>query len=217
MKILHGTWIPQAEAEFVQSGRFYVWVETIEQKQSRKPTQRHPGQVAAADLATLLTTELGIQPPAYRKLQDWISPQYFWLPTVDDRPLPSLELSRYLEQEVPESFEFQCWQIDCYPTVTAAKTGSSVNNVVSLLNDLHFLALHNLAEIQLGSDLLFWFHYTQALKRIIFKDQYIPALVYRELAPAKATGTKQNHCQVNSIECPIDRPVQAPNGGHSNH
>lgn len=30
-------------------------------------------------------------------------------------------------------------------------------------------------------DLLFWFHYTQALKRIIFKDQYIPALKYREL------------------------------------
>jgi SNF2 family DNA or RNA helicase len=200
MKILHGTWIPQAEVEFVQSGEFYLWVETIEQKQSRKPTQRHPRQVAAADLVTLLADELGIQPPPYRKLQDRISPQYFWLPSADDRPLPSLELSRYLEQEVPESFEFQCWQIDCYQTVMMTKTGDLVNTVVSLLNDLHFLALHNLAEIQLGSDLLFWFHYTQALKRIIFQDQYIPALVYRELEPPPAAKTQRKSAKSTPAE-----------------
>jgi SNF2 family DNA or RNA helicase len=198
MKILHGTWIPQPPEEFIQQGAFYLWVETTEQKQFRKPTQRHPRQSAAADLATLLTTELGIQPPLPRQIQDLISPQYFLLPTVNDRPLPSLELSRYLEEELPESFEFQYWQINCYQTVTSTKTSGLVNNVVSLINDLHFMALHNLAEIQLGADLLFWFHYTQALKRIVFKDQYIPALTYRELATPKASQTKRK--SANSTE-----------------
>ena len=191
MQILHGTWIPQATEGFVQAGAFYLWVETTEQKQSRKPIQQHPRQIAATDLAALLTQELGIQPPTDRKLQDLISPQYFLLPTVDNQPLPSLELSRYLETELPETFEFQYWQIDCYQSVTAAKTSGFVNHVVSLINDLHFLALHNLADVQLGSDLLFWFHYTQALKRLIFKDQYIPALMYRELEAPKASGTKR--------------------------
>jgi SNF2 family DNA or RNA helicase len=191
MKILHGTWIPQLGEEFIQQGAFYLWVETTEQKQFRQPTQRHPRQSAAADLATLLSTELGIKPPLPRQIQDLISPQYFLLPTVDNQPLPSLELSRYLEEELPESFEFQYWQIDCYKTVTSTKIGGLVNNVISLINDLHFMALHNLAEIQLGADLLFWFHYTQALKRIIFKDQYIPTLTYRELATPKAAETKR--------------------------
>ncbi len=190
MKILHGTWIPQPGEEFIQQGAFYLWVETTEQKKFRQPTQRHPRQSAAADLATLLSKELGIKPPLPRQIQDLISPQYFLLPTVDNQPLPSLELSRYLEEEVPESFEFQYWQIDCYRTVTSDKIGGLVNSVVSLIDDLHFMALHNLAEIQLGADLLFWFHYTQALKRIIFKDQYIPALTYRELVAPKSSEAK---------------------------
>jgi SNF2 family DNA or RNA helicase len=191
MQILHGTWIPQTGNEFIQTGAFYLWVETTDRKRFRQPSQRHPRQRVAADLIEILTTELGIQPPTYRKLEDFISPQYFLLPTVDHQPLPSLELSRYLEEEVPETFEFEYWQVDCYQTVTSAKTGGFVNNIVSLINDLHFLALHNLTDIQLGSDLLFWFHYTQALKRLILKDQYIPALIYRQVESAKATKTKR--------------------------
>jgi hypothetical protein len=112
MKILHGTWIPRSEEEFIQQGAFYLWVETTEKQQFRKQVQRHPRQSSEADLAKLLTAELGIQPPPYHKIEDLISPQYFLLPTVDDRPLPSLELSRYLEEELPESFEFQYWEID---------------------------------------------------------------------------------------------------------
>ncbi|MBW4658589.1 MAG: DEAD/DEAH box helicase [Drouetiella hepatica Uher 2000/2452] len=196
MKILHGTWIPQSESTFVQGGAFYLWVETTESKKFRKPTQQHPNQLFKADLALLLTQELGIQPPGYRKLEELISPQYFLLPTVANHPLPSLELSRYLEAELPESFELQYWQVDCYQTIASARTGGTVNNIVSLLNDLHFLAIHNLTDIQLGADLLFWFHYTQALKRIIFKDQYIPALKYRELelksAASKSSTSKSS-------------------------
>lgn len=188
MQILHGTWIPQSETDFIQSGAFYLWVETTAKPRSRKQTQRHPRQLATPDLVALLTSELGIK-PTYRKLEALIEPRYFLLPTVDGQPLPSLELSRYLEAALPDTFELQYWEVDCYPTIAAAKTSSyshaAVNTVVPLLNDLHFIALHNLTDIQLGADLLFWFHFTQALKRIIFKDQYIPALKYRELEPPK--------------------------------
>jgi SNF2 family DNA or RNA helicase len=178
MQILHGTWIPQPESEasqdgFIQTGCFCLWVETSDRQRSRKPSQRHPGQLVSKDLATLLTQDLGIVPPSRQPLERLITPRYFLLPSQDNQPLPSLELSRYLEAEPPEEFEWSYWQIDCYPVV------SNVSSVVSLLNDLHFLALHNLAEVQLGSDLLFWFHYTQALKRLIFSDRYIPALKYR--------------------------------------
>jgi SNF2 family DNA or RNA helicase len=204
MQILHGTWIPQAGEEFIQNGNFYLWVETTEPKRFRNLSQRHPRQLVATDLAGLLTKELGIAPPNFRKLESLISPQYFLLPTIDNQPLPSLELSRYLEAELPETFELKYWQVDCYQTSAAARTGGLVNNVVRLLNDLHFLALHNLTEIQLGSELLFWFHYTQALKRLIFKDQYIPALKYRELKLPPTSTTKRKSAQGAEIS-----PIQS--------
>lgn len=195
MHILHGTWIPAAGDGFIQSGEFYLWVETSEPKRTRrKVSQRYPYQVEAAELGDLLTNALGIQPPTYRKFEQMIEPRYFLLPTVDDQPLPSLELSRYLEQDLPESFSLQHWQVDCYPVLAAAKVSrngrSQVSAAVSLLNELHFLTLHSLTEMQLGADLLFWFHATQAFKRIVWKDHYIPALKYRELAPADSSKSR---------------------------
>ncbi|MEM8807506.1 MAG: DEAD/DEAH box helicase [Cyanobacteria bacterium P01_G01_bin.38] len=187
MKILHGTWIPQAEAAFIQPGQFCLWVETSEKRTRRgQASQAHPHQVPKAALASLLETELGIKPPKYRSLEDDIIPQHFWLPTAAKEPLPSLELSRYLEQDLPEAFDYQFWEIDCY-TVPAER-------VLSLLNDLHFIALYNLAEVQLGVDLLFWYHYTQALKQVIQRDQYIPAMRYRALSapPRKGRGKAQS-------------------------
>ena len=77
-----------------------------------------------------------------------------------------------------------------------------------LLNDLHFLALHNLSDIQLGSELLFWFHYTQAVKRLIFKDQYIPALKYRELKLPPTSTTKRKSAQGAAEEAEIS-PIQS--------
>ena len=45
--------------------------------------------------------------------------------------------------------------------------------------------------MQLGSDLLFWYHYTQAFKQVILKDRYIPAFKYRQLKKA-TKKTKQS-------------------------
>jgi SNF2 family DNA or RNA helicase len=197
MIILHGTWIPNTDTEFVQEGTFYLWAETLEPKKRRKKVAgTHPRHLEKSDLAEFLVQALGIKPNPYTRekgLEATISPQYFLLPTADNQPLPSLELARYLEEEPPEDFELQYWQIECYAT-TLRRTGithyGSVNYMIRLLNDLHFIALNNLAEMQLGADLLFWYTYTQFFKQIIYKDQYIPALKYRSLNAAKSTKTR---------------------------
>lgn len=184
MKVLHGTWIPTAETDFIQSGSFYLWVETPILKKSRINHQIHPGHLAQKELIDFLDQEIGIKEPV-TKLSQRISPKYFALPTANNQPLPSPELIKYLEIETPEEYdEFQYWQVDCYEAVFAVKAEKAIN-IIKLLNDIHFLALYNSEEVQLGSDLLFWYYYTQSFKQLILKDQYIPALKYRQLKAAK--------------------------------
>jgi hypothetical protein len=77
--------------------------------------------------------------------------------------------------------EFQYWQIDCYETVVSTKNVTALN-IIKLLKDIHFLAIYNAEKFQIGSDLLFWYHYTQSFKQVILKDQFIPALKYRHLS-----------------------------------
>lgn len=192
MKIIHGTWIPD-EAAFIQKGAFYLWVETTEPKKKRKTARSiHPYQLAKDDLEDFLSNELGVKPG--RSLEQLIDSRHFLLPSTDQAPLPSLELSRYLEQATPETFDWQYWQVDCFEVKTWVKTGQyeqqPVTDIIKLLNELHFIALHNLADMQLGADLLFWYHYTQTLKPVLLKDQYIPALRYREASAVKGSRSK---------------------------
>jgi hypothetical protein len=183
MQILHGTWIPQPATDFVQTGAFCLWIETDAKSRRRLASQAHPFHVPVPDLAAVLTDQLGLKSPDRRPLDTFITPRTFLLPTADDRPLPSLELSRYLETETPDSFEWQYWQIDCYQLPTLA-------DLIGLLNNLHFLTAYNLAEGQMGADLLFWYHYTQAFKQVILRDQYIPALKYRQVDAPKGHGAQ---------------------------
>lgn len=197
MNILHGTWIPQAGNGFIQTGGFYLWIETTHsQKQRRKTQTLHPNHLTRSELARFLIENLGTTTASAKGLETAIVPKYFLLPSADDRPLPSLELARYLETDLPEQFAWQYWQIDCYPISlikTSLNNGVISNPLIKFLNELHFLALHQLTEIQLGADLLFWYHYTQFLKQVILKDQYIPALKYRilhEKASKASTASK---------------------------
>jgi SNF2 family DNA or RNA helicase len=214
MKIFHGTWIPDPETDFIQKGNFYIWVESTDSSGSQVPKGRaskkkttaenvaedtHPYALRANALQHLLQNDLGIKDDLFNSVirtnDPAIAPQYFLLPTADRLPLPSLELARYLETELPDTFTLQFWQINCYKVTTSPATGSlrrdRVINVIALLNDLHFIALNNLAEVQLGADLLFWYRYTRAFLQVIQRDQYIPALKYRELAIAAASKGKQ--------------------------
>jgi SNF2 family DNA or RNA helicase len=175
MKILHGTWIPDASDEFIQGGNFYLWVETD------TPTPSHPHHLNQEGLAAFLVSELGLPAPKSGGISREIVTKYFILPSTDTQPLPSSELSRYLETEPPIPTDWKIWAIDCY----------RVSPIINLLNDIHFLCLYNTSEIQLGADLLFWYHYTQSIREILLKDRYIPALKYRAQAPPQ-TKRKKN-------------------------
>ncbi len=177
MKIIHGTWIPQGGNEFLQHGGFYIWVETDYRPKKRKKQsdQRHPGQLDRDELSHFIFNDLKLPAPRSGNLSQNLSSKYFLLPSSENEPLPSPELSRYLETEPPEATQWKIWQIDCY----------HLTPVIKLLNEIHFLGLYNAGQMQLGADLLFWYYYSQSFKSIIFKDQYIPALQYREIEKKK--------------------------------
>ncbi|HEY9887354.1 MAG TPA: DEAD/DEAH box helicase, partial [Candidatus Obscuribacterales bacterium] len=144
-----------------------------------------------------------IHPAGYRKLENLVTRCFFLLPTVDGEPLPSLEMARYLEVELPAAFDWQYWAIDCYRM-------ADLKGLIGGLNDLHFLGLHNLTEVQLGADLLFWYHYTQAFKQVILRDQYIPALKCRRLAPEAAPATGQKRAKATSAAKGKKKPAATP-------
>jgi SNF2 family DNA or RNA helicase len=199
MYILHGTWIPDDEVDrFYRSGQFYLWVET-DQSVKRRTSGQHPNHLKRAELANFLSESLGIKPPiassyVRRKTNSTLDPEIvscaFVLPTVNNAPLPSWEMAQYLEIEVPEKVEWQSWQVDCYPVLLALNHFQKVRNVVKFLHDLYFLTQYRLIDVQMGTDLLFWYHYTQRLKQIILRDQYIPAFKYRSTTPPP-TGRKR--------------------------
>ncbi len=96
MKVLHGSWIPNAESDFIQTGSFDLWVEIpLSSKGQRSQEPIHPGHLKKDDLVTFLTQELGLKENAIQ-LNERISPQYFALPTANNQPLPSPELTKYL-------------------------------------------------------------------------------------------------------------------------
>jgi SNF2 family DNA or RNA helicase len=182
MKILHGTWIPRSSDEFIQAGKFYLWVETdVPSKQQQNPIgDRHPQQLSKQDLSIFLGDELGITSLKHSSISQDIITKYFILPSINNQPLPSVELTRYLETESPTPTTWKIWAIDCY----------QVNPIVKLLNDIHFLCLYSSSELQMGADLLCWYHYSQSIQELLQKDRYIPALKYREQSPAKGKSKK---------------------------
>jgi len=183
MNILHGTWIPKATDDFIQNGHFYLWVETSSRSKPSKTAKKiHPNHLNKKDLLSFMGNLLGLS-NRNRDTSSNIVSQYFLLPTAKNQPLPSPELHRYLEVDIPKTLILQSWEINCY----------AVSHVIKTLSEIHFLVSYNSNDIQLGTDFLFWYHYTQFLKAVILKDQYIPALKYREttLIPTKTKRTKR--------------------------
>jgi hypothetical protein len=50
-------------------------------------------------------------------------------------------MDHYLEQDLPENYDFEYWQVDFYPAIARCKVSPGctklVNNVIPLLNDLY--------------------------------------------------------------------------------
>ncbi len=181
MHIIHGTWIPDEKYEFIQKGAFYLWVETdTRQGTSRRHGKAvHPRHLEGTALTAFLMEKLGLREYASGALARTLQMKYFLFPTAAGKPLPSFELQHYVDEEIPGEFYLMPWQVCCY----------CVPDVITALNDIHFIALNAPEDFQLGTDLLFWHQYTQALKGIIARDQYIPALKYRVL-PSPTTKAK---------------------------
>ncbi len=174
MYIIHGTWIPEETGAFVQQGGFALWVETDVPPSGKRRNSddcTHPRQLSGEALAAFLTGTAGIAVQYPATLHHTFVTRRFLLPSDAAGPLPSLELLRYRGDDTPEDFAFRPWQVCCH----------QVQDVIAALNDLHFAALHEPPDYQLGADLRFWYQYTQAFKQIVARDHYIPALKYREL------------------------------------
>ena len=61
MKILHGTWIPSCQEQFIQNGRFYLWVEIPQRRRkSSKQPKLHPRQLTKEGLANFHVLSLGM-------------------------------------------------------------------------------------------------------------------------------------------------------------
>ncbi len=196
MHIVHGTWIPDAADTFVQGGSFYLWVETdaaSDTAQLATPPSGdtdwkgprtakteavetvHPSGLTQTALAAFLADKLGLRTDTPGAFAQALSLQSMLLPAVNGRPLPSFELLRYVDEEVEafEEYALAPWRVWCY----------RAREIIATLNSIHFIALHEAEDFQLGADLLFWRQYAQDLTGLVAKDQYIPALTYRALAP----------------------------------
>ncbi|HEX5415664.1 MAG TPA: SNF2 helicase-associated domain-containing protein, partial [Chloroflexota bacterium] len=176
MYLIHGTWIPDDADGFLQKGGFYLWVETDRPGEltSSGETVVHPRQLNERDLRAFLEEKLGISVGGGSAAAAF-GDKFFLLPSADDAPLPSFEMRPYLDLEIPDAFALRPWQVCCY----------RVPNVIATLNDVHFQALHAPDAYQLGTDLLFWHRFSRLIKQVIAKDQYIPAVKYREPDAAK--------------------------------
>ena len=115
MHIIHGTWIPDDTHEFIQKGAFYLWVETDTPAGTSRSraSSVHPRHLAQTALATFLMEKLGLREPVPGALARTLHTKYFLLPTVADKPAPSFELLRYVEEEEPIEFALLPWQICC--------------------------------------------------------------------------------------------------------
>ncbi|MEO6892791.1 MAG: hypothetical protein ABI456_23720, partial [Ktedonobacteraceae bacterium] len=110
MHVIHGTWIPDDAHEFIQSGAFYLWVETDTPSGTawHRADGIHPRHLGHAALAAFLIEKLGLRDLSASALERTLSVKYFLLPTAAGKagkPSSSFELLRYVDEEAPVEFD----------------------------------------------------------------------------------------------------------------
>ncbi|MGZ8946326.1 MAG: SNF2 helicase-associated domain-containing protein [Methylococcaceae bacterium] len=163
MNVIHGAWIPKNTQDFIQSGDFYLWVESDEL--SNKPKiPLHPQHLPEKPCLEFLKNDT-LSAPISAGRGVLLS---LLFPTSEGKPLPSPELQCV---ESDEPITLQSWQVYAYPLQTPIKA----------INNIHFLCRFQAGNnSRIGSDLLFWYYFSQSLKQILIKDQYIPLLLSRK-------------------------------------
>ncbi len=164
MNVIHGAWIPKNTQDFIQAGDFYLWVESDELSNKPKNT-RHPQHLPEKPCLEFLKND-ALSAPVSAGQGALLS---LLFPTSEGKPLPSPELQRV---EPNEAVILQSWQVYAYPLQTPIKA----------INNIHFLCCFQAGNnARIGSDLLFWYYFSQSLKQILIKDQYIPLLLSRKM------------------------------------
>ena len=175
MHVLHGGWFPAATQAFVSEGQFYLWVESAERQTRGRPSRsggQHPYNLSEKALVEFLSTTLKLKPTPGKTDTYPIGSAYVWLPATAKGPLPAPELR---PSPNAEAFELKLWQVTCCQVTVLTGTGF-LNPVVALLRQLYQLIAAGNLDCHIGSDLLFWYRYTQTLSDLIEGDHYIPAL-----------------------------------------
>jgi SNF2 family DNA or RNA helicase len=185
MIILHGTWIPENNSGIIQLGKFYFWAE-IDTQQKHSDPEINPWTLGKEKLQDLFDNKLQIK-YLYSKKQavELINTKYFNLPTTAKCPLPSLELSQYIEPSSEDDVFFDYWKICCYHPPENI-------NIFNIIKETRYLSLHKKYGIKIDKDILFWFYYLQKIKQAIVQDNYIPALKLIEKNRTEQASTGQN-------------------------
>jgi len=171
MKILHAFWLPEPNETFVQGGALWLWTETLPQGRSARARDQstHPFQLPGAAWPGLLD-ELSLAPKSTRGAPALTS-HNLWLPSTADSPLPSPQLAKSWPEAIEtDSADLRPWKVDAF----------RLDQPIKQLSDIHFLAFYKAEGLEPGSDFLFWYWLTQTLKRLLMRDQYLPALVYHQ-------------------------------------
>ncbi|OQW94074.1 MAG: ATP-dependent helicase [Beggiatoa sp. IS2] len=179
MNILHGIWIPEETTDFIQKGRFYLWVETdyvSKQKKSDQNENAHPCHLSGDKLSSFFKDclNIGVTP-------NQLGTATLVLPTQSEKPLSSLAETT----DSSEAVTLKPWHVACY----------NLSPIIKGLLDIYLVASQNAEYVILGNDFLFWHHYAHFLRQIFYKDHYIPALIYHELMPTPKTKIK--HLEIN--------------------
>ncbi|MCD2449628.1 DEAD/DEAH box helicase [Methylicorpusculum oleiharenae] len=161
MNIIHGGWQPESNADFIQNGQFYLWIESDEAVKAKKKATFHPQHLHNEALLIFLRETLGITAAN----TDSVRLQSIYLPSFQGVPLPSPELGLDLPNDGP--VELAEFQVSCY----------RLQQPVKDINHIHFLCCYQAANTRIGSDFLFWYYFSQSLKDIFYKDRFIPALI----------------------------------------
>ena len=162
MNVIHGNWIPKNTQDFMQSGDFYLWIESDEVRSKPKNTN-HPQHLQDKACLDFLKNELLFSPISAGQG----TLLTLLLPTLKDRPLPSPELQPV---DINGAVTLQPWQVYAYPLPAPLKA----------INNIHFLCCYQVSNSRIGSDFLFWYFFSQSLKQILAKDQYLPLLLSRK-------------------------------------
>lgn len=182
MLILHAFWSPDATVDFIQYGAFRLWAETLavaKPGRTQEAIPRHPFQLSAKDWPAFSGT-LGL-PEEPRALAMALEDQSLLLPSSAEAPLPSPALARYWPTEfrVAEA-RLRPWRLDCL----------RLDRPIRQLSDIHFLAFRQGGAVQPAGDFLFWYWFTQEIKRLLVRDQYLPAPVVRQ--PPRPKGGRKD-------------------------